>query len=81
MPPLGGRRWLNGMLNRVRKLDRLPANGRPTLVAEEAGEVVGLVELEHNGHLDMLYLRADPVGRSVGWRLYRPILSRCAWLG
>jgi L-amino acid N-acyltransferase YncA len=77
MLPLEGRRCLNGMLNRIRKLDRLPANGRRTLVAEEAGEVVGFAELKGDRHLEMFYVRADAVGSGVGWRLYRPILSRC----
>ena len=48
--------------------------GRRTLVAEEDGEVVGFVELEGDGHLDMLdmlYVREDAVGRGVGRRLYK----------
>ena len=43
---------------------------RKTLVAEEGGEVVGFAELEEDGHLDMLYLREDAVGRGVGRGLY-----------
>src|SRR3712207_3315505 len=43
--------------------------GRLTLVAEEGGEVVGFAELEEDGHLDMLYVRKDAVGRGVGKRL------------
>ena len=46
---------------------------RQTLVAEEGGEVVGFAELEGDGHLDMLYLRKDAVGRGVGQRLYRAV--------
>src|ERR671920_2125588 len=45
-------------------------DGRRTLVAEEGGEVVGFAELEEDGHLDMLYLREDAVGRGVGRTLY-----------
>ena len=45
-------------------------NGRRTLVAEEEGGVVGFAELEDDGHLDMLYVREDAVGRGVGRRLY-----------
>ena len=48
-------------------------SGRRTLVAEEGGEVVGFAELEGDGHLDMLYLRKDAVGRGVGRRLYREV--------
>jgi putative acetyltransferase len=43
---------------------------RKTLVAEEGGEVVGFAELEEDGHLHMLYLREDAVGRGVGRGLY-----------
>ena len=46
---------------------------RRTLVAEDGGEVVGFAELEEDGHLDMLYLRRDAVGRGVGSLLYRAI--------
>jgi putative acetyltransferase len=46
---------------------------RRTLVVEEGGEVVGFAELEGDGHLDMLYLRKDAVGRGIGGRLYRAI--------
>ncbi len=48
-------------------------NARQTLVAEEGGEVVGFAELERDGHLDMLYLREDAVGRGVGQRLYEAV--------
>ena len=47
--------------------------GRWTLVAEESGEVVGFAELEGNGHLDMLYVRGDTVGKGVGRRLYEAV--------
>ena len=47
--------------------------GRRTLVAEEGGEVVGFAELEGEGHLDMLYLRGNAVGRGVGRRLYEAL--------
>ena len=66
MLPLVARRCLSGMLGRVCKLDRLPANGGQMLVAGEVNEVVGFAKLEGDGHLDMLYVRADAVGRSVG---------------
>ena len=47
-------------------------SARLTLVAEEEGEVVGFAELE-GGHLDMLYVRKDAVGRGVGLRLYEAV--------
>ncbi len=46
---------------------------RRTLVAEEGGEVTGFAELEDDGHLDMLYVRGDAVGRGVGRRLYEAV--------
>jgi putative acetyltransferase len=48
-------------------------NGRRTLVAEEDDRVVGFVELEVDGHLDMLYVRGDAVGRGVGRLLYEAV--------
>ena len=45
-------------------------SSRCTLVVEEDGAAVGFAELERDGHLDMLYLRKDTVGRGVGSRLY-----------
>lgn len=47
--------------------------GRRTLVAEEGGEVAGFAELEGDGHLDMLFVRGDAVGRGVGRRLYEAV--------
>jgi putative acetyltransferase len=55
--------------------------GRRSLVAEEASEVVGFAELEGDGHLDMLYLRGDAVGRGVGWRLYSEVEREARSLG
>ncbi len=56
-------------------------SGRHTLVAEESGEVVGFAELEADGHLDMLYCRADAVGRGVGSLLYAAVERRARGLG
>jgi putative acetyltransferase len=52
---------------------RMSKPDRRTLVAEEDGEVVGFAELEDDGHLDMLYVRRDAVGRGLGRRLYEAI--------
>lgn len=46
---------------------------RKTFVAEQEGEVVGFAELEEDGHLDMLYVRSDLVGRGVGQSLYQAV--------
>ncbi len=56
-------------------------SGRHTLVADEGGEVVGFAELEESGHLDMLYCRADAVGRGVGSLLYAAVERRARGLG
>ena len=56
-------------------------SGRHTLVAVEGGEVVGFAELEEDGHLDMLYCRADAVGRGVGSGLYAAVEERARGLG
>lgn len=56
-------------------------NGRRTLVAEEGGEVVGFAELEGDGHLDMLYVREDTVGRGVGRKLYQAVEREAQRLG
>ena len=44
--------------------------GRRTLVVQEGDEVDGFAELEDGGHLDILYVRKDAVGRGVGRLLY-----------
>ena len=44
-----------------------------TLVAEDCGEVVGVVELEGDGYLDRFYVRKDAVGRGVGRKLYEAL--------
>jgi putative acetyltransferase len=54
---------------------------RKTLVAEEDGQVVGFAELEEDGHLDMLYVRKDIVGRGVGKRLCQTAEREALGLG
>lgn len=56
-------------------------SGRHTLVAEGDDGVVGFVELEEDGHLDMLYCRRDAVGRGVGSLLYAAAEERAGELG
>ena len=56
-------------------------SGRHTLVADEAGEVVGFAELEDGGHLGMLYRRAGAVGRGVGSGLHEAVEERTRGLG
>lgn len=56
-------------------------SGRRTLVAEEDGVVVGFAELEENGHLDMLYVGGDAVGRGFGSRLCVAVEERARALG
>ena len=54
---------------------------RRTLVAVEDGGVVGFAELEEDGHLDMLYVRRDAVGRGVGRRIYEAAEREAGELG
>ena len=54
---------------------------RYTLVADQAGELLGFGELEPQGHLDMLYCRADVVGRGVGRRLYDALEAKARMHG
>ena len=63
--------WAPGVPNPEEWHSRMA--GRRTLVAEEGGELVGFVELEGDGHLDMLYVCGDAVGRGVGRRLYEAV--------
>ena len=56
-------------------------SGRHTLVAEGDGGVIGFVELEEDGHLDMLYCRRDAVGCGVGSLLYAAAEERARGLG
>ena len=56
-------------------------SGRHTLVAEKEGRTVGFAELEEDGHLDMLYVHKDAVGRGVGSRLYAAVEERARGLG
>jgi GNAT superfamily N-acetyltransferase len=60
---------------------RMSESDRRTLVAEEDDEVVGFAELEDDGHLDMLYLRGDAVGRGVGRQLYEAVEGEARGLG
>jgi putative acetyltransferase len=61
--------WAPAVPNKQAWHARMSQPDRRTLVAEEDDEVVGFAELEDDGHLDMLYLRGDAVGRGVGRRL------------
>lgn len=56
-------------------------SGRHTLVAEGDDGLAGFVELEEDGHLDMLYCRRDRVRGGVGARLYAAAEERARQLG
>ncbi|HKH12992.1 MAG TPA: GNAT family N-acetyltransferase, partial [Rubrobacter sp.] len=56
-------------------------SGRHTLVAEGDDGLVGFLELEEDGHLDMVYCRRDRVGHGVGSRLYAAAEQRARGLG
>jgi putative acetyltransferase len=65
--------WAPAVPNKQAWQARMSEPDRRTLVAEEDDEVVGFAEVEDDGHLDMLYLRWDAVGRGVGRRLYEAV--------
>ena len=71
--------WAPDVPNPDQWHDRMAA--RRTLVAEECGEVVGFIEMEEDGHLDMIYLRQDAVGRGVGLGLYEAVEREAGALG
>src|SRR5918993_2674540 len=73
------RAWAPGVPNLEEWHARMA--GRRTLLAEEGGEVVGFAELEEDGHLDMLYVRGDSVGRGVGKRLCQAVEQKARGLG
>jgi len=54
---------------------------RHTLVAEDETGLVGFIELEEHGTLDMLYCRADRVRQGVGTALYAALEARARRLG
>ena len=47
----------------------------PTWVAEAEGEAIGFIDLESDGHLDMLYVKAAFQGRGVASALLETVLS------
>ncbi len=54
---------------------------RHTLVADQAGELLGFAELDPDGHLEMFYCRSDVVGRGVGWQLYEALEAKARTKG
>ena len=55
--------WAPVAVNREQWATRL--GGRPTFVAEVAGEIAGFSDLEPDGHIDMMFVHADHQGRGV----------------
>jgi putative acetyltransferase len=54
---------------------------RHTFVAERAGQALGFVELEDDGHVAMLYVHPSIVGQGLGGRLYDVAEARARFLG
>lgn len=46
------------------------SDGRVVLVAEDAGRVLGFIDLEADGHIDLFYCAPEAAGKSVGRALY-----------
>lgn len=55
--------------------------GKPTWVAEIAGVLAGFIDLEPDGHIDMLYVSADHQRRGVARMLYRAVEARARGQG
>lgn len=47
-----------------------------TFVAEDAGTILGWIEFENDGHLDMLYCLPEAAGTGVAQQLYDVALER-----
>jgi putative acetyltransferase len=64
------RAWANEVPNVVTWAARLAQPTRATFVAELDGAIVGFLEIEDDGHLDMLYRSPAGEGLGVATKLY-----------
>lgn len=71
--------WAPGVPDAAAWRRRMAA--RHTLVAEDETGLLGFIELEEHGHVDMLYCRADRVHQGVGSALYAAAEARARRLG
>ena len=68
--------WAPEEVDRGRWLRRLGEH--ITLVAEDAGSIVGFCEFEPSGHIDCFYAHAAHIGRGVGALMMQSILDLAA---
>lgn len=54
---------------------------RETIVACEGDRIVGWIEMEPNGHLDMLYCIPEAAGTGIAGQLYDVLLQRARQIG
>jgi putative acetyltransferase len=70
------RAWANEVPNIVTTRARLEQPTRTTYVAELDGTIVGFIEIEDDGHLDMLFRTPAGAGLGVAAKLYAAAESR-----
>lgn len=70
------RAWLGGSRDTVRWAERM--RDRETFVAMEGDKMLGWIEMERDGHLDMLYCLPEAAGTGVAGALYDALLQRAA---
>lgn len=73
------RAWAGGEKDVNRWRRRMAA--AETFVAECDGEILGWIEFERDGHLDMLYCSPTAAGKGVAQRLYDFAVQRARELG
>ena len=59
-------------------LQRLVDEDSLIIVAEEEGELVGVIDVRDGSHIRLLFVRKDHHGRGIGGRLFSLARERCA---
>lgn len=68
------REWAGGQKNVDRWRERMLQS--ETFVAEDEGTLLGWIEFEPDGHLDMLYCSPEAAGKGVAQQLYDVAVKR-----
>ena len=71
--------WAPDNIDRIAFAARLA--DKPTWVAQVAGRLAGFIDLEPDGHIDMLYVSADHQRRGVARVLYRAVEQKARGQG
>ncbi len=75
------RAWANEVPNVVTWSARLASPNRTTFVAEYDAAIVGFVEIEADGHLDLLFRTPDGAGLGTATKLYAAAEAHARALG